>query len=48
MITYDCKKTTVQIGINLGDKPDAFIVSVRTWTSYLPVGICYCFKAEGQ
>ena len=28
-----------QIGISLSDKPNEFIASVRTWTSYLPLGI---------
>ena len=30
------KKRKSQKGINLGDKPNEFIGSVRTWTSHLP------------
>ena len=42
------KKEKNQIGINWGNKPNKFICSIHTWTSYLPFGICYCFKAEKQ
>ena len=42
------KKGKSQKGINSGDKPNEFIGSVRTWTSYLPVWITHCFKAERQ
>ena len=42
------RKGKSQKGIKSGDKPNEFIGSVRTWTSYLPVGITYCFKAERQ
>ena len=34
--------------INQANKPSEFICSICTWTSYLPVGICYCFKAENK
>ena len=37
-----------EIGINQANKSNEFTCSIRTWTSYLPVGICYCFKAERQ
>ena len=30
------------------DKIFKFICSIRTWKSYLPFGICHCFKAEKQ
>ena len=40
------KKGKSQIGINQANKPNKFICGIRTWTSYLPVGIFYCFKAE--
>ena len=42
------EKGKSQIGINQANKPNKFIFSIRKWTSYLPVGICYCFKAEKQ
>ena len=35
-ITKKGKKGKSQKGINLGDKPNEFIGSVRTWTSHLP------------
>ena len=55
-ITPNCKNIVMgknekgksQIGINYANEPYEFICSIRTWTSYLPVGICYCFKAEKQ
>ena len=34
--------------INQANKPSEFICSICTWTLYLPVGICYCFKAENK
>ena len=34
--------------MNYANKPNEFSCSIRTWTSYLPAGICYCFKAERQ
>ena len=42
------KRGKSQIGINKANKPSEFICSISTWKSYLPVGICYCFKAEKQ
>ena len=30
------------------DKIFKFICSIRTWKSYVPFGICHCFKAEKQ
>ena len=31
--------------INSAYKPNEFICSIRIWTSYLPVGVCYCLKS---
>ena len=42
------EKRKSQIGINQANKHNKFIFSIRTWTSHLPVGISYCFKAENN
>ena len=36
------------MGINQANKPNEIICRIHTQTSYLPVGICYCFKKEKQ
>ena len=40
------KKGKSQIAINQANRPSEFFCSIRTCTSYLPVGICYCFEGE--
>ena len=42
------KKGKGQIGIDQANKPNEFICGIRIWTSYLPAGICFCFKAENN
>ena len=42
------KKGKGQIGIDQANKPNEFICRIRIWTSYLPAGICFCFKAENN
>ena len=39
-------KKKCQLGIFWANKLNKFIRIIRTWTSYLPFGNCYFFKAE--
>ena len=40
------EKKKCQLGIFWANKLNKFIRIIRTWTSYLPFGNCYFFKAE--
>ena len=39
-------KKKCQLGIFWANMLNKFICIIRTWTSYLPFGNCYFFKAE--